>query len=237
MNWREDCLHRLARSSQSSQEIVAELASIVRGLGFEYCSYVLRLPFPLSKPAVLWSSTYPEHWLEHYFSHNYLDIDPLLQRIARNPAPVAWSDDTFKNEPAFWEEARAHGVRHGWAVATHGSASTTGMLSLARSHDALSDSELWNCEAQLVWLSQAVHGLISNLEMKKFQLGLDQELSHREREVLRWTSAGKTAGEIGIILGISERTVNFHITSTLVKLNSVNKTQAVMIAAMLGLLF
>jgi DNA-binding NarL/FixJ family response regulator len=62
------------------------------------------------------------------------------------------------------------------------------------------------------------------------------ELSEREREVLRWTAAGKTSSETGTILGISARTVNFHVTSILLKLNAVNKTQAVVKAVMLDLL-
>ena len=59
----------------------------------------------------------------------------------------------------------------------------------------------------------------------------------REREMLRGTAAGKTAGEIGLILGISVRTVNFRIASTLVKFNVTNKIQAVMTASMLGMLY
>jgi len=39
-----------------------------------------------------------------------------------------------------------------------------------------------------------------------------------------------------VILGISTRTVNFHITAILAKLDAVNKTQAVIRALMLGML-
>ena len=62
------------------------------------------------------------------------------------------------------------------------------------------------------------------------------ELSERERDVLRWTAAGKTSSETGMILGISARTVNYHMTSILLKLNAVNKTQAVVKAVTLDLL-
>jgi len=62
------------------------------------------------------------------------------------------------------------------------------------------------------------------------------ELSERERDVLRWTAAGKTSSETGTIMGISARTVNYHMTSILLKLNAVNKTQAVVKAVMLDLL-
>jgi len=65
---------------------------------------------------------------------------------------------------------------------------------------------------------------------------LPLELSEREREVLRWTAAGKTSSEAGTIMGISARTVNYHMTSILFKLKAVNKTQAVVKAVMLDLL-
>ncbi len=216
--------------------IVHELGGIVRELGFEYCSYVLRMPFPLGEPSVSWASTYPDPWLDHYFSHQYLEIDPLLQRVAQEVTPVVWADGAFKSQPAFWEEARAHGIRHGWALATYGRQATTGMLSLARSHQLITPGELADTEARLIWLSHVAHGLISTSEIKKLVREPEQELSLREQEVLRWTAAGKTAAEIGTILGISERTVTFHITGALVKLNVVNKTQAVAKALLLGLL-
>jgi LuxR family transcriptional regulator, quorum-sensing system regulator BjaR1 len=49
-------------------------------------------------------------------------------------------------------------------------------------------------------------------------------------EVLTWTAAGKTSWEIGEILHISHRTVDFHHGSIMQKLGTHNKTQAVVIA-------
>ena len=63
------------------------------------------------------------------------------------------------------------------------------------------------------------------------------QLTAREIEVLRWTAEGKTSNEIAQILSISERTANFHINNILVKLGALNKTQAAVKAAVLGLLF
>lgn len=56
---------------------------------------------------------------------------------------------------------------------------------------------------------------------------LGKDLTNREIECLHWMAAGKTSGEIGIILSISESTVNFHLKNTLIKLNSNNRVQAV----------
>lgn len=61
-------------------------------------------------------------------------------------------------------------------------------------------------------------------------------LSAREVEVLKWTGAGKSSWEIALILGVAERTVNFHVNNALRKLNVVNRTQAVAVALQLGLI-
>ncbi len=48
----------------------------------------------------------------------------------------------------------------------------------------------------------------------------------REPEVLRWTLAGKTAWEVGMLLSISERTAAFHANRATHKLGCVGEHQA-----------
>jgi DNA-binding CsgD family transcriptional regulator len=52
-------------------------------------------------------------------------------------------------------------------------------------------------------------------------------LSAREQEVLDWVGQGKTNGEIGLILGISARTVQTHLDHVFAKLGVVSRAQAV----------
>lgn len=61
-------------------------------------------------------------------------------------------------------------------------------------------------------------------------------LSAREREVLHLVAAGQSNKEIGRSLGITERTVKFHVTSILNKLGAENRAQAVALAGKKGLL-
>lgn len=55
----------------------------------------------------------------------------------------------------------------------------------------------------------------------------DMLVSARELDCLKWTAAGKTAWEASVILGISERTVRFHLNAAREKLNCATTTQAV----------
>jgi len=54
------------------------------------------------------------------------------------------------------------------------------------------------------------------------------ELSEREIETLTWSARGKTSDEIATILGLSKRTVDFHIDNARSKLGVATRTQAVM---------
>lgn len=58
----------------------------------------------------------------------------------------------------------------------------------------------------------------------------------REHEVLLWTMEGKTAWEVGRILGVSEQTAVRHLGHAAQKLGCVNKVQAVAKAMRLGLI-
>jgi DNA-binding NarL/FixJ family response regulator len=56
-------------------------------------------------------------------------------------------------------------------------------------------------------------------------------LNDRETECLTWSARGKTSPEIATILGLSKRTVNFHIENACRKLNVSTRTEAVVKAA------
>src|SRR5271155_1697380 len=53
------------------------------------------------------------------------------------------------------------------------------------------------------------------------------ELNDREIEVLTWVARGKTSAEIAQILGLTKRTVDFHIDNARAKLGAATRTEAV----------
>ena len=57
------------------------------------------------------------------------------------------------------------------------------------------------------------------------------ELNDREVETLTWAARGKTSAEIAVILGITKRTVDFHVDNARTKLGAPTRTAAVIKAA------
>lgn len=63
---------------------------------------------------------------------------------------------------------------------------------------------------------------------------LPPALTRREVQCLRWAAAGKTDGEIGIILSLSISTVRFHLRNAAAKLGATGRAQSIQLAAGLG---
>jgi LuxR family transcriptional regulator len=233
--WQEDQLCTLDRI-ECEHELFRALAAAARRLGFDYCAYGLRMPLPLSNPRTVMFNNYPEAWQKRYEAERYLLIDPTVRHGMQSTLPVVWSDDLFNPTLEFWEDARSFGLRHGWAQSSRGADGVGGMLTLARSGEQLSETKMREKGLRMSWLAQVAHCSMSRILTAKLMPEASVQLSSREVAVLRWTAEGKTSSEISDILRISERTVNFHISNAMVKLNSANKTAAAVRAALLGLL-
>ncbi len=74
-------------------------------------------------------------------------------------------------------------------------------------------------------LARYFHGHI--LRLNGHDSSTEMLISARELECLKWTAEGKTAREASEILGISERTVRFHLNAAREKMKCANTTQAV----------
>lgn len=234
--WHEDRIDTLL-SIESEQDLFNQIAAAAAAMGFEYCAYGIQMPVPVSRPSVAMFNNYPNQWQVRYNERGYFQVDPTVRHAFRSTLPVVWSNNLFEPARELWEEARAHGLRFGWAQSSRDARGSVGLLTLARSAEQLSDGELGANQAKMVWLTQYAHAAMARLLIPKLTPETQIALTAREKEVLRWTAEGKTAYEISQILSVSERTVNFHITNVITKLGASNKTQAAVKAAALGMLF
>lgn len=234
--WAQDLLTLIAADDTDDEVAVFErIKTAAQTLGFEYCAYGRRLPLPLSQPKIQVINNYATAWQERYMEAGYLAVDPTIEHGRRTNTPLVWQDDVFAATPQLWDEAQAIGLRVGWAQSSFDGYGVGGMLTLVRSHEPLTPSELDAKEVPMRWLVQIAHLTLS----KAFsgpQHTPTVSLTPRETEVLKWHADGKTSDEIAEILTISIDTVKFHTKNAVAKLGSSNKTSAVIRAAMLGLL-
>ncbi len=233
--WKEDDFHALSKKL-SEQEFFDYFSVRSAEIGFEYCSFGMALPLPVNNPKFIVHNNYPEKWWQIYQSKNYLSVDPTVRHGLSSVAPILWNEKTFVAAPEMWEDARAHGLKYGWAQPARDMRGTIGMISLSRSVEDVDADELERHLARMQHISQILLlGMTDLILPKEFPESLAR-LTLREKEVMRWTADGKTSYEIGRILIISVSTVNFHINNAVEKLNAINKIQAVVKAALLGLL-
>lgn len=232
-SWQEDLLSAMD-DQVSEHEMFSKLEFAARDLGFEHCAYGMRLPLPMSKPRTIMLNNYPAAWQTRYEAAGYLATDPTVRHALRTPAPLVWSDAVFARTPELWSEARSFGLNVGWAQSSFNASGVGGMLTLSRSDEALTRQELADKEVKMSWLASMAHMAMS--QALPCAQNHPPELTAREIEILKWTADGKTSGEISDLLTVSHNTVNFHVKNAVAKLQTANKTAAVVRAAMLGLL-
>jgi LuxR family transcriptional regulator, quorum-sensing system regulator SolR len=234
--WQDEQLQVLL-AEEDEYCVFEKVAEIARKLGFDHCAYGIRASIPVSRQRIMMFNTYPTEWRDRYTKQNYLAVDPTVQHGLRSMLPIVWTDELFVKARDFWEDAREHDLRFGWAQPCRDSQGVLGMLTVARSNEELSRAEMQDKSIRLSWLSQITHMAMARIVVKKLVPEATVRLSIKETAVIRWTAEGKSAAEISEIMGLSIRTVTFHVSNVVKKLNAANKTAAAVRAAVLGLIY
>ncbi len=221
-------------SCESKDDISHTLQSAASFLGFEYFAYGVKTTLPFQSPQIEMVNSYSKAWNHRYQQQGLCLIDPLIKIGMRGNQSILW-DDVSDEREEFWQEAKANGIATGWSKPTHMAAGNSSLLSFSRGPSPISPKELHAQIPYLIWLTSiADEGFQKVLNIH--QHNIDSELTPREVEVMKWSADGKTLHEIGVILSLSSRTVEFHVKNATKKLNAPNKMSAVVKAALLGLI-
>ncbi len=165
--------------------------------------------------------------------------DPVLQRLKAVSVPFIYDQSVYVNAGAgdLWEEQAVFGYKTGIAVSLHIPGGRQFMLGFDRT-DPLpgGDEELTRMLADLqLGAVHAQDAAARLLQPAPIQQSVPT-LTKRELEILKWTAAGKTAGETAQILCISSWTVTYYMRSILTKFQVTNKHKAVLTAMALGII-
>ncbi|ODP32505.1 autoinducer binding domain-containing protein [Pandoraea sp. ISTKB] len=195
-------------------------------IGFDYTGYGYYSHRSATQSDFRMFDSYPEGWTPFYNENNLIDIDPIITAGKHSDHLLIWRDPSLPAAECFWNAATQFGLHHGVSRLSWGPHGEFGMLNFVRSQEPLSTSEIGSLRLGMGVIAHYTHEAMSRLLRPKRPPFDVEALSLREREVLLWTAEGKTADEIGEILGISTRTVNFHIRNCLDKTGCRNKVQS-----------
>lgn len=225
--------------ARNREEFRDEVIRFTQQLGFETVSAVTMIDHGRGRYELITVDNTPTNYVEPYADKGSGRRDPVLQHCKRQTVPIIWNQDTYVEHGVgdLWEQQAQFGYRTGIAMALHLPDGKHFLLGVDRDRPLPSDpTELQRLVADLQLF--AVHAQDAAMRLL-VPVALQAErpaLTPRELEALRWTMDGKTAWEVGAVLGISERTAVLHINNAMHKLNCVNKHQAVLKALRLGLI-
>lgn len=225
--------------AQTVDALKAGLVEFAHEMDFGLVSAALVLDRPKADAAFVTVCNAPDAHQENFLSVADSKRDPVLKRLKRLSIPFFYDQSLYVAEGAadLWEQQAQHGYKTGVSVALHLPDHAHFLLGMDRDAPLPKDGpQLARIFADLQLLAVHAQHAASSLLRPPSAIGTLPPLTPRERECLQWTYAGKTAWEVGKILGISERGAQFHLRSILVKWQCATKHQAVLLALQHGLL-
>lgn len=215
-----------------AKDLLHGLATLASTLKFDGLSYLVLndgtstgVSFHLSTAGPRWSTTYAKR--------GYHSIDPRIIGTQGRHVPIIWgptrenADWRVRN---FLDHAGRFRIRSGVAISLRDARvgrvviawdSATGVV------DAERKAVLERSLGTLTLLAGSLHEAMLLHCLATLGRIPPSTLSGRERDCLMLAAHGMTSVDIGVKLGITERTVNFHFGNIIGKLGVLNRSEAI----------
>lgn len=177
-------------------------------------------------------TNWPPEMIAYYDREGMLTSSPVIERMRKSTKPFPY-DISLITEPKLQGAVtlfRKFHMDRGAYFPVHDSLGQRGSISLSGDREPFSMDEM----AALSYLF--IHVFDSLSALRELDRKPNETLTDREIDCLTWTAAGKTSAEIAEILSLSEHTVNHYLNRATKKLDTVNRTQAVVKAMKTGLI-
>ncbi|MHC4044402.1 LuxR family transcriptional regulator [Bradyrhizobium xenonodulans] len=170
---------------------------------------------------------FPTGYADSYIENGWDQIDPVVHFVNSARRPFAWAEACEKTklsprQSRFLAECHDLGVHSGITIPLHGPGTDVDLISLSLREEKHARPDRL---AIMYGLTFQYRLRLSEINDERRLPG--QDLTAKETECLRWCKEGKTNWEIGEILSISEKTVEFHLSNTIRKLGVSNRITAV----------
>lgn len=222
-------MHRIFQSyvdrlseSADVEALRAGMAATAAALDLPCFAYVSLPRRPNSQ--LLHISTYPPAWTAHYLQNRYERLDPVIAQVLNSREPFEWGLNPRSRimsapQRQLFDEAAAFGLCHGFTVPIHDDSGPVAAVTFAadenrtaRFHRRIEE------DGRVLQLMAFYFHSHARRKLAAPRTIDGVELSPRELDCLEWASRGKTAWEIGEILGISRHTATFYLDNVKSKL-------------------
>jgi|GEM_PF-3060276 DNA-binding CsgD family transcriptional regulator len=225
------------RSARTDFQIMEALARLVVRID---CSHFQMAPGPLcpmpSPNELLNFGNFDISLKKFYESEASSLCDPVRKVALNQSGPVGWRrifvEAKNPSERNFVNTFRSLGIRDGLTFPIHGPSGCVAMLMVGAARQLAfkaEDAEALNLVA--VTLMQRIKHIKAAALFKKPE---PTRLTSREMECLSWVLEGKTNWEIGVLMGVAARTVQFHLANCARKMGVHNRIQSAVRALVEG---
>ncbi|GIU67475.1 LuxR family transcriptional regulator [Candidatus Phycosocius spiralis] len=225
------------RTARREGELLQILTKYAKECGFGWFQLVPGPHNPMVNPSSLLNlGNFDPAWRQHYASEATCQSDPARRQAILRAGSVKWqrafATARDPEQRAFVQAARSHGFRDGVTTPVHGPQGCVALMMFAASQTLGLD---YDDEEALSHLAMALYQRVRRLTAATV---VDRapmvRLTGRELECLRWVLEGKTNWEIGVLTGVTARTVQFHLGNASRKLGVFNRVQAAVRALLRG---
>ncbi len=178
-------------------------------------------------------SSWSQADLDAYHRGDWADNDPLLMRAGRPGLREVWSPEDWARFPetrAYSDYIAGVGITGGATASIAGRRGTVGAIT-ALSFGARIDRPEIADALYMIGQTAALKATILGLESLELAgtAELFRQLTDQQQAILQWASQGKSNRDIADILGRSKRSVDYHMSEILRKLDVSSRTQAIIL--------
>lgn len=227
----------LLKSEPEPEAFLKQLRHCAHIMGFPFFTYIIFACYPARRPIVKIEGNFPDRYIDDYLSLNLYLADPMIEQAHHSTLQFQWDRQFYSQASELWLKMANFGIKEGWSQSIKDCSGRLGILIFAGEEiPALKPATRATHETFFSWLAQLAHKTLRETLLPACDDAIKDDLTSREKDMLRWCSEGKTSEEIALLLGLSVRTVNFHISNAIRKLSVANKTAATAKAVYLQLI-
>jgi LuxR family transcriptional regulator len=173
--------------------------------------YTVGLHIRFATP-LIYKSSYPAAWVEHYNSHSYYLRDPLVFWGVGVEGTTRWSTIPLPDPFGVMKKAANHGLKYG-AVSSYGPITSRSIVGISRSDREFSDEEM----GQLKEVTIQLH-----IEAKP-----PSDLTKAQIEALQCLANGDRHAAAAEKLGITESAFKARVQSARIRLEARTASEAI----------